>query len=603
MKRIHPWWPTASALVGLVLIFFGERVFAGGEGARAALDTIGGLALAAALAARGRDLLRANERAKPVQLRLALSTGALVLGVLLYALIPLLDGASPRAESVLWGLSPLVLALGLASLLALEIAVAPVASQPTYELARVHTATRRGLGLGLVLGVLGFTNLLAARHDAKWELSAGSRAVASEATLKVARELTKAARIVAFFPKANEVGDVVMRYLEALDSANPRITVERRDHALASELAARANVTENGWVAIYHDQAEEKVRVGLKARSARSALRRLDRNVLKALLTATMRPRIAYHTTGHGERPLRRPDEDDPRPPLTLVKKQLENWQFEVKPLGVAEGLASEVPEDASVVMILGPEKPFLPAEIETLEAALERGVRLLVALERDAEDGVLEPLLRRLGLQLDPTPLAHLRAHVPLTRTRADRSLIWSNRYSSHPSVTTMSRNERLATVFSKTGALEKLEAGPQLEKAKLDVVLNAVEGTFADADEDLEKDPDEPTGAFPLAAALTRTSTQGKEAETRAFVLSDVDVLADELAKMVQGNLYLFGDAIYWLQVDRQPIVPAIDEKDVRIVHKAEEDALLFYGTSFGAPLLVLGAGALATRRRRRR
>jgi hypothetical protein len=165
------------------------------------------------------------------------------------------------------------------------------------------------------------------------------------------------------------------------------------------------------------------------------------------------------------------------------------------------------------------------------------------------------------------------------------------------------MSRNERLATVFSKTGALEKLEAGPQLEKAKLDVVLNAVEGTFADADEDLEKDPDEPTGAFPLAAALTRTSTQGKEAETRAFVLSDVDVLADELAKMVQGNLYLFGDAIYWLQVDRQPIVPAIDEKDVRIVHKAEEDALLFYGTSFGAPLLVLGAGALATRRRRRR
>lgn len=452
--------------------------------------------------------------------------------------------------------------------------------------------------------MLAFGNLLAARHDLKWELSSGSQAALSKETARAARELTKAVKIVAFYPRANEVGDRVMRYLDALAALNPQITVERRDHALATELAAKAGVTENGWLAIFHESAKERVRVGEKARSARSALRRLDRNVLKATLTVTMRKRVAYVTTGHGERPLRRPDEEDARSPLTVLRSQLEAWQFDVRPLGVGDGLAEAVPEDASVILVLGPEKPFLDAEIASLKAAMARGARLLVALEAErAEAGALDPLLEQLGLSFDPTLLAHPRAHAPLTRTRSDRSLIWSNRYASHPAVKTMSRDERLATVFSRTGALAKRDGGPTLPGAKLDVILNAVEGTFADADGDLEKDPGEAEGTFPLAAALTRTSSAGKERETRVFVLADVDVLADELAKLVQGNLLLFRDAIYWLQVDQEPIVPTVDDKDVRIVHKAEDDAILFYGTTFGAPLLVLGVGGLATRRRRRR
>jgi len=39
----------------------------------------------------------------------------------------------------------------------------------------------------------------------------------------------------------------------------------------------------------------------------------------------------------------------------------------------------------------------------------------------------------------------------------------------------------------------------------------------------------------------------------------------------------------------------------EDIKIIHRKEEDVAVFYGTTFGVPLLVLGLGWLAQRRRR--
>ncbi len=286
-----------------------------------------------------------------------------------------------------------------------------------------------------------------------------------------------------------------------------------------------------------HEKAVEKTRIGTDERTARSNLRRFDQNFLKSLIKVTTEKKVAYFTRGHEERADRAAHEDDKRPTVKLLKQQLEAWQFTVKPLGVAEGLATEIPKDASVVFIMGPEKPFLQGEVETLHKFVEKGGRVFLTLEGERDGDPMKDFLSAYDLTFDKTLLANERTNAPLTRTKADRAFIWSNKYSSHASVSTMTRNEKLATVFYKSGSLASGKA--KLDKIKTDMVLTTVPDTFADANNNLELDEGEKKDIFGLAAAVTRTSTTGKkEDEGRVFVLADADVVADDLDRAGPGE-----------------------------------------------------------------
>lgn len=604
--RIHSVVPTWLVVFGLIAAFLGERAYGADDTLRPVFAGVAAIAMILALVMRMTENAKADAGKKPVSQKLLLTTAGVVASLVIYALIPIVftedTSMHERMRGVLWAVWPTVLVVSLFPLVAIELAVLPVAHIPTYERARVNKSFTRALALGLFTACLVLGNYLANRHEAKWELSAGHQAVASEQTLRAVRDLTKPVEVVLFYPRANEVAERIERYLSPLLAENPKLTVRRVDHALAGDLAKDSKVTENGYVAVLHDKASEKIRVGDKIRSARSALRRFDGNFLKALIEVTTSKKVAYFTSGHGERAIGTKDKDDTRAPLKLLKKQLEAWQFTVKELSVANGLADEIPKDAGLVLIMGPDKPFLDAEIETLKRATDRGVRMLIALDAGPEAPKMQGLLSALGLELDPTMLANEQKNAPLTRSKADRRFIFSNRFSSHASVTTMTRNaRRLATVFDGAASLKKVDGA--MDRVKAQMVTHSVDGTFADLDGDLEFDPGtEKKTRYELAAAVTRTSTTGdKDDESRIFVLSDVDVFGDELVQLVEGNIYLFRDVVIWLKRDSQPVTPTISEEDVKIVHRKEDDTLLFYGTTFGLPALVVFVGWLANRRRR--
>ena len=90
-------------------------------------------------------------------------------------------------------------------------------------------------------------------------------------------------------------------------------------------------------------------------------------------------------------------------------------------------------------------------------------------------------------------------------------------------------------------------------------------------------------------------------KKDEGRVFVLADVDAFSDDLLQVSQGNSYLLRDIVLWLQAKDEPVVPTVADADKKIEHRREDDAYLFYGTTFGVPALVIFMGWLATRRRR--
>lgn len=605
-KRIHEIWPTWSASLGLVLLFVGERVFSANATVRYTLAGLAAAGLLAAIGWRAKEWSSASADRKPVAMKLLAVTAGLGVAAGLYALIPAVfhgdSSASERIRGVLWVVWPIVLVCSLLPLVGLEFATAPVAYIDRYEHGRVRKTFERTLALALLLSCLFLVNYLANRHDEKADLSAGNRATASDVTRRAVRDLTKPVEIVLFFPRASDVAETVKRYFDPLLELNSKLTLKVVDHALAGDLAKKTKVTENGYIAVVHEKASEKIRIGTKSRTAKSNLRRLDQNFLKGLIKVTTSKKVAYFTTGHDERADLNPHKDDKRPTVKLLRRQLQAWQFTVKSLGVADGLATEIPEDASIVFIMGPEKPFLDAEIDALKRFADRGGRILLTLEAERDGSQMAPLLEALGLRYDTVILANERTNAPLTKTKADRFFIWSNKYSSHASVTTMTRNNKLATVFYKAGSLSKTKE--KLERTKTDMVLTAVSDTFADSNGNLEFDEGvDKKERFGLAAAVTKTSTTGKkEDEGRVFVLADTDVVADDLIKLIKGNYLLLSDIVYWLQLTEEPVIPTIEEKDVKIVHRKEDDALLFYGTTFGVPAVVLLLGFFLVQRRRR-
>lgn len=603
--RLHELWPSWALGAALVALFFGERVFAASNLPRALLDGFAALAVLAAVGFRAKELNTASREQEPVARLLFICSAGVLLSLVVYALIPLVFSSDKmkNAAAIAWAVWPTLLACAALPIAAVEIATAPVAHNERYELTHVHHAFQRGLGLALLVGVLFFANFLSARHELKSDLSYGQKALASDTTRHAIRDLSADVEVVLFFPRANEVEESLEPYFDSIKSLSPHLKIKHVDVALASQLARDAGVTENGFVALMHDKAKDKIRVGDKFPAARGNMRKFDANFLTSLNKVTKEKKTAYFTVGHEER-TSTPGEKDTRPALRDLKRFLDAEQYTVRNLGIAEGLADKVPADASVVFIMGPERPFSQPEIDAINKAIARGTRVFIALEAERDGDPLDGILNPLGLKFDKTILGNEAANVQLTRTDADHAIIWSNRYSSHESVTTMTRNQRLATIFQKTGSLSKLDdkAADLPKNQRTDIVLTAVDNTFADANGNLAFDQGEKKVPFGLAAAVTRTATTGKRSdEGRVFVLADVDALADVLLRN-EGNVYLAADILYWLRTVDEPVLPPVSAEDVQIVHRKDEDTVWFYGTTLGVPALVLAIGLLSVGGRRR-
>jgi hypothetical protein len=280
----------------------------------------------------------------------------------------------------------------------------------------------------------------------------------------------------------------------------------------------------------------------------------------------------------------------------------LTDQNFEPKDLGLAQGLARDIPEDASVLLILGPTKPFDPTELAAINRYLDRNGRLLLAL--DPEAGITMPeLLAPLMLKYNPVTLANDRMYLPLTYQDSDRANMGTSTFSSHVSVTTNTRNgARAAVLVLGAGSLSKQEK-TAAGIINLDFTVRSEADTWADKNGNFKFDaPDEQRMTYELVAAVTKRNASAihPEEEARVIVMADSDLLTDRALRN-PGNGPLLLDGLRWLGGEERISGQVASEEDVPVEHTRKQDLLWFYLTIFAAPALVLGIGFFATRKRR--
>jgi hypothetical protein len=381
------------------------------------------------------------------------------------------------------------------------------------------------------------------------------------------------------------------------------------------KLAKEPKVARDGTVVLLKGKQSETLVFDTKLAGARGKLRTLDADVQKALMKIARGPRVAYFTTGHGEMtdPAEPGGGADPLGTAQLMREILLLLNYRVNDLGLKAGLATDVPDDAALVLVIGAKQAFLDEELAALDRYLARGGALFLALDPTGELA-LGPLEQRLGVRFDRTVLADDRQHLRQRNNASDNRLLVTDQFSSHAAVTSLSRSRAGAGIVAPfSGSLSDLEltAVPEAERPSRTYVVRSLPSAFADADGDNLPGEGEKREAKNLVAAVedkaAPEAAPGKaeagRRPMRAFVLASAAMVSDPLLTNVALSAALVGDGIKWLGGEEQLAGETRSEKDVPIEHTRSGDVAWFYGTIVGAPLVILGLGLLLTTRRRRR
>lgn len=660
-------WTAVAYFAGLILVYLGERILIGSE-ALARVSSVLGVALAVAATA-----IRFSQSGTALRDRDAIARllGALqtigLLGLAIY-FAGALGGQAPGDESsevlrsvlqVAW-----VCCMGLSSgaVLFAEFALHPMRTAELLEWRRVRAAAASGASLMLAGAYCSLLVYSAAQQEAQADFSYFKTSEPGEATVKLVEQMTDPVSVKAFFPQVNEVRDEVEKYLRQLASRSTNFEYAVVDRYAQPKLANELRVVRDGTIVISRGDSREKLTLSTKIDQARSRLRELDKDFNAKLMKLLREKRTVYLTAGHGELNDSSSDQAEGRS-AEVFQKLLEQQNFRIEQLSIANGLAQAVPEDADVVVVLGPTLPFAPEEVASLRRYVEAGGKLFLALDVDAvaatdavtmntasvvnvsgtqasaasdesapgsgaaagadsdetsaaattERAWVAELAALVGAKLVPTVLADERQHVVRRNDPSDRVILPTDRFSSHASVSTLSRGAAQGIVVM--GAAHFLT--DEASDWRTDVTVRTAATTFADDNRNYRLDGEEKVDVHHLGLAVSRSpertsagdqqaaesSDTGAAGETRAFLFADADVFSDLLMSRVVGNQMLAFDAMRWL-VGEESLAGEIEsEQDVRVETSKQVDLVWFYSTIFGVPALVLGGGLALSRRARRK
>lgn len=643
MRTATPWWLSLILGIGLVLVFMGERLFAHTGSMRYVMTMLGIVLVLGATGVRAWSTFGSTGARRKVERTLLMCHVGTIAGLFLYALttnfatqkLAFSESGTAHwlgAMTVLYGIVTIAsivpvlmieLSLGSALRTNFEIGVTSDVQDAGVEYSRVREVGWSGLSIALAASLLMVTCQVASQRNVQRDVSYFKTAAPGESTQKIVAASSDPIRVLLFFPDPNAVRDQVQDYFESLaSSSGGKLTIERHDRFVAAELAGKYKVTKDGVIVLVRGSGDNEKSQNLeidtdieKARKGAGKLRNFDREINTVLMKLVRDKRKAYVMTGHGE--MNDPDSIPPdmkgRVPerrTTVFKKRLGELNYEVKDLGLID-LAKDVPDDATLVIMMAPTIPLQPAEWDALGRYLDKGGRLMIALDPKAEPS-MGPLEAKLGLKFIPADLTDDQAFLPQRGTPADRRFAITTQFSAHASTTALSRSVDKGLVLIDSGALEDVTAaGTPPTKT---ITIRSMESAFMDYNNNFNFDAGmEKRQRWNLAAAVEGPKLKDKDGKDkdgwRVLVFADADLFADALvsslgrAAVVLVSGPLLDDSVRWLGGEEQFVGEAVSEDDKPIKHTKDQDAKWFTLTVVAGPLMVLVFGLVGTWARRRR
>jgi ABC-type uncharacterized transport system involved in gliding motility auxiliary subunit len=221
-----------------------------------------------------------------------------------------------------------------------------------------------------VLAVVVLVNFLSVRHHHRFDLTENKDFSLSEQTIKVLQGLPRDVTLTIFSRETDPGYPKLKDLLDEYKYRTSKLTVHFLDPDKNPGEVKRYNVTELGTIVVESGKQESRITTS-------------DEEALtNALIKVTSdKERVVYFTSGHGEHDLN----DTGREGLSALKGVMEKQNYVVKPLLLNQG----VPADASALIVAGPQKPLLEAEVKMVHDYVDGGGRLCLAQDPDTNPGL----------------------------------------------------------------------------------------------------------------------------------------------------------------------------------------------------------------------
>lgn len=413
-------------------------------------------------------------------------------------------------------------------------------------------------------------------------------------TVEVLKQLEDPIHVIAFYSPVSagrraQAEDV----LQSLRAVSDLLTYEFQDPDSNPLLAEQYDLNFDGTMVFIRNRNQPD-EVFSKSNS-------INDNDIHAALVQVINPtdKKAYFLTGHGELNIAGFDDVG----MGIIVGVIEDQGFEIETLNLFT--AGEVPEDATVVALLGQQAPLDPAELEALTSYVEGGGSLILA--RDPvdsetrvgveEDGLNDWLNDYCGLRLRNDAI------IDQDLARAGQAFgleFIGDSYGTHTIVTqdlrafgTRFSLARSIAIFSEEnitgGAVTPLvfTSGNAWGETRFDLLSAGV----------AQPDPEDATGPLTIAASCEID-------ESRIVVFGDSDFITNSVGAF-GGNGLLFANAMNWLADDEVSIELTPRTAITRQVNIPQQQLRLLQIISICLGPVVIGAIGLfvAVSRRRRR
>ncbi len=446
--------------------------------------------------------------------------------------------------------------------------------------------TKHGMNMGALIGlvfvVLVVANFLSIRHYKAWDFSGSHVNTLSDQSVKLVKSLKGDLWVRFFYKKGTEGVDEQRKQfrdlLKKYQDQSSNIKLEFIEVNERPDLAEKFGVTK-GSGSVFLDYQGRKNRID-----------KIDEQEVTNALVKVIREKdkVVYFVGGHGEKNLEDSQEGDG---INALKLMLENNRYIVKPLPL--NLNAKIPDDADVVVMVGPNQKLLDYEIQGLEDYLKRGGSLLVALKSKQTQG-FEKILAAVGI----IPMNNYVLN--LIETPAGAGI-----QQGQTVATVFSSSSEITKVFDKNGAVIfrnpmsfKRQNTP--EGVSLDELVKAPESSMSFESLDIKENG--PQGAYTLAmSAKGKFPGAASGKEFNLIVVGETEFLGNQLlGQTLNRDLVLNSMAL----LSKEENLISVSPKESQVTKLIMTDSMFYLFVFLFAiplPLFLLGTSVTLWMKRR--
>jgi ABC-type uncharacterized transport system involved in gliding motility auxiliary subunit len=452
----------------------------------------------------------------------------------------------------------------------------------------------------IVLGILALINYFFAKNHYRMDFTEAKLHSLSDQSVTVLKALDNDVNVRLFFREGNYGRAGMENLMEIYSYHSNKIKYEFIDPDKNPGLVKRYEIAEDGTTIFESGEKESRITTTT------------EEDVTNAIIEITREgKKVIYFLEGHGEASFEEAGDSG----YSIAKDELEKLAYEVKKLPLA--LEDNFPDDASLLIVPGPQKDLLPNELATIKAYIQRGGRVYFMMDPETAPG-MTPYLEQFGVKLENDLIVDTVSRL----LGGDYFMPVVNAYEFH----SITEKFRYATFYPYARSVSPMEEKP--EGITVEAIAKSSQNSWSERQLDIQevtfdesKDVSGPISLAVVATIQPKEDSQQEAAEAeeageeepktsadapptpegRIAVFGDSDFVTNRYYYL-SGNGNFFLNTVNWLTEEEDLIAIQPKTSSPRTIQLSpSQGRLIFFVSLVILPLMVLITGISVWVRRR--